>query len=66
MTNARTAVVHSYRAYEIQNDTNEVRPVKATTETLKRIGKKPIEGTAETIDASLLDGQGIYRPTLST
>ena len=54
--------VHSYRIYDGANDTNDIRPVKATAEAIERFKGTIVEGTAETIDASLLDGQGVYRP----
>jgi hypothetical protein len=54
--------VYNYRIYDGANDTNDIRPVKATAEAIERFKGMIVEGTAETIDASLLDGQGVYRP----
>ena len=57
--------VYSYRNYDAANDTNDIRPVKATAEAIERFKGTIVEGTAETIDASILDGQGVYRPEWS-
>lgn len=57
-----TVTVYSYRRYDGAKDTNDIRPVKATAAAIEQFGGTMVEGTAETIDASLLDGQGVYRP----
>jgi hypothetical protein len=54
--------VYSYKHYEPKTDSEDVRPVKATAEALAIIGAKPIEGTGEVVDESMLAGLGFYRP----
>lgn len=55
--------VYAFTAYDIETDKDDHRPVKATREKIKTLaGAVIIEASAEEIDASLLDGQGFYRP----
>jgi hypothetical protein len=57
--------VYAFTAYDIETDKQDPRPVKATRETIERIGAVIIEASVEEIDASLLDGQGYYRPKVT-
>jgi hypothetical protein len=57
-----TITVYSFKAYDIEGDTNDPRPVKATLEKIRRIHAEEIPGTEEEIDESMLDGIGFYRP----
>jgi len=60
---SKHVTVYDFTAYDIQTDTNDPRPVKATREKIQTLaGAQIIEASAEEIDASLLDGQGFYRP----
>src|SRR5262249_44155288 len=58
-----TVTVYSYRIYDGVTDTNDIRPVKATAEAIERFHGTIVESTPETVEPSLLDGQGVYRPT---
>lgn len=62
MASTNKVTVHSYRFFDGASDTNDIRPAKATAEAIKRFNGTIEAGTAEVIDATLLDGQGIYRP----
>jgi len=55
--------VYAFTEYHIGTDKSEHLPVKATRATIARLtGAVIIEASAEEVDASLLDGQGFYRP----
>jgi hypothetical protein len=62
----KQVTVYDFTAYDIESDTNDRRPVKATRKKIKTLaGAQIIEASAEEIDASLLDGQDLYRPPKS-
>jgi hypothetical protein len=55
--------VYEFEAYDIATDREDPRPVKATREKIKELaGATVIEGSGEAVDASMLNGQGFYRP----
>lgn len=55
--------VYAFTGYHIGADNNDRLPVKATKAAIARLtGAVVIEASAEEVDASLLDGQGFYRP----
>lgn len=55
--------VYAFTGYHIGTDKNDHPPVKATKAAIARLaGAVIIEASAEEVDASLLDGQGFYRP----
>jgi hypothetical protein len=59
--NMAKVTVYAFTAYDIGSDKNDPRP--ATREKIKTLaGAVIIDASAEEIDASLLDGQGYYRP----
>jgi hypothetical protein len=63
---SQRVTVYNFTAYDIESDTDDRRPVKATREKIKTLaGAVIIEASAEEVDASLLDGQGFYRPPKS-
>ncbi len=62
MASTETAVVHNFKKWNIAEDEYEVSRFKATAEAVERAGSEIIGGTAETVDASLLDDTGRYRP----
>ena len=55
--------VQGFRKYAVPPDENVASRLKATAETIKSIGAEPIPGTEEEIDASQLDGNGMYDPS---
>jgi hypothetical protein len=63
---SKQITVYGFTAYDIESDTNDPRPVKATQEKIRTLpGALIIEASAEEIDASLLNEQGFYRPPKS-
>lgn len=54
--------VYSFKRYDINADENPQMPRKATIEAIKACEGDPIEGTAEEVDASRLDGNGFLKP----
>lgn len=55
--------VYSFKRYGIYPDENRQMPRKATLEAIKACEGAHIEGTAEEVDASRLDGDGFLTPT---
>jgi hypothetical protein len=55
--------VYAFTAYHIGTDKDDHRAAKATRATITKLaGAVLIEASAEEVDSSLLDGQGVYRP----
>jgi hypothetical protein len=46
----------------VSHDRTLISPRKSTVERIKRVGGSVIEGTAEIVDANLLDNDGRYDP----
>jgi hypothetical protein len=61
MSNTSTVIVHAVKRWDSSKGDLVVLPTKRTAEWASRIGEI-IEGTAESVDASLVDDQGAYRP----
>ena len=62
MRNKEIAVVHKFEVWDDLRGVTIVQPSKRTAESIEQIGGRIIPGTAETIDATLLDGCGRYFP----
>jgi hypothetical protein len=61
---AEQVAVYSFPKYEIVSDEISTRPVKGTLQAITDIVQsKPIMSSEEFVDASLLDGDGFYRPS---
>jgi hypothetical protein len=55
--------VYGFKAYSIDTDTNDPRPVKATRDKIATLkGAEEIPGTGEEIDQSMLNALGFYQP----
>jgi hypothetical protein len=55
--------VYGFKAYSIDNEKNEPRPVKATRDKIATLaGAEEIPGTGEEIDESMLNAIGFYQP----
>lgn len=61
---AEQVAVYRFPKYEIVSDETSTRPVKGTLQAIVDIAQsKPIMSSEEFVDASLLDGDGFYRPS---
>jgi hypothetical protein len=55
--------VYGFKAYSIDTDKNDTRPVKATRDKIATLtGAEEIPGTGEEIDESMLNAIGFYQP----
>jgi hypothetical protein len=61
MNKAKTEIVHNVKRWDSAKGDFVLLPTKRTSEWAVRVGEI-VDGTAETVDASLVDGQGRYRP----
>lgn len=62
MDDADTVTVYAFELPGGDAEDFQLAPFKATRETIARqFGSRVLEGTAEEIDATLLDGAGRYR-----
>lgn len=57
-----TVIVHGFQRYNTGKGENEVSRYKATPKAIERLKCAIVKGTAETVDASLLDDLGRYKP----
>jgi hypothetical protein len=57
-------IVHSFRVYNIGQAAMVIQPHKCTVECIQRIRGAIVPETAEMVDASFIDEDGRYRPTL--
>lgn len=63
VANMGTVTVYAFAAYDINSDKQDLRLVKAMRGKINTLdGAIIIEASAEEVDASLLNGQGYYRP----
>ena len=58
---AKTVPVYRFKRYNLLNDKYDVSRCKATKETIARFGCEIVEGSAELVDESTLDGLGRYK-----
>jgi hypothetical protein len=65
VTNMGTVTVYAFSAHDISSDKEDTRRVKAMRGKINTLdGAIIIEASAEEVDASLLNGQGYYRPKI--
>jgi hypothetical protein len=64
MITAKTAIVYSHQFTDPHTGYGKIAPSKRTAEGIELIDGWIIDGTAETVDASLIDSVGKYRPPI--
>jgi hypothetical protein len=60
LVNMEAATVHAFWVWDHNLGDNVRAPRMATLEAIKRVGGVPVEGTARSVDAADLDGNGFY------
>ncbi len=53
--------VFRFNVYDIQTDTNSIRPLRATREAIEKLKGEPIIESCEEVDSALLDGNGFIK-----